>query len=89
LSIESSNHSAEMYRLFKERFIAGWGGYPMIGTPEQVTDMLVKLSATGVDGTLLSFVDYVEELPFFNARVLPLLEQAGLRKPTPKAQKAA
>lgn len=89
LSIESANHSAEMYRLFKERFIAGWGGYPMVGTPEQVTDMLVKLSATGVDGTLLSFVDYLAELPFFNARVLPLLEQAGLRKAMPEAQKAA
>jgi alkanesulfonate monooxygenase SsuD/methylene tetrahydromethanopterin reductase-like flavin-dependent oxidoreductase (luciferase family) len=89
LSIESANHSPEMYRLFKERFIAGWGGYPMVGTPEQVADMLVKLSDTGVDGTLLSFVDYVEELPFFNARVLPLLEQAGLREPVQPALKVA
>jgi alkanesulfonate monooxygenase SsuD/methylene tetrahydromethanopterin reductase-like flavin-dependent oxidoreductase (luciferase family) len=68
-----------MYQKFKERFIAGWGGYPIVGTPEQVADKLMTLSNTGVDGALLTMVDYNEELPFFNERVMPLLKQAGLR----------
>jgi alkanesulfonate monooxygenase SsuD/methylene tetrahydromethanopterin reductase-like flavin-dependent oxidoreductase (luciferase family) len=79
LQVQSQNHSAEMYQKFKERFIAGWGGYPIVGTPEQVADKLVGLSNTGVDGALLTMVDYNEELPFFNDRVMPLLRQAGLR----------
>ncbi|SCB38653.1 MULTISPECIES: LLM class flavin-dependent oxidoreductase [Rhizobium] len=79
LQVQSQNHSAEMYQKFKERFIAGWGGYPIVGTPEQVADKLVALSNTGVDGALLTMVDYNEELPFFNDRVMPLLKQAGLR----------
>ena len=79
LQVQSQNHAAEMYQKFKERFIAGWGGYPIVGTPEQVADKLVGLSNTGVDGALLTMVDYNEELPFFNDRVMPLLKQAGLR----------
>ncbi len=66
---------------FRENFIAGWGGYPLVGTAEQVTDKLVELSRTGVDGTLISLVDYNAELPYWNEKVMPLLEQAGLRKP--------
>lgn len=81
LQVQSQNHSPEMYKKFKERFIAGWGGYPLVGTPEQITDKLIELSKTGVDGTLISMVDYNSELPFWNERVMPLLEQAGLRKP--------
>jgi len=80
LQVQSQNHSAEMYQKFKERFIAGWGGYPLVGNPEQVADGLVKLKKTDVDGVLLTMVDYNEELPFFNERVMPLLKQAGLRK---------
>jgi alkanesulfonate monooxygenase SsuD/methylene tetrahydromethanopterin reductase-like flavin-dependent oxidoreductase (luciferase family) len=41
---------------------------------------LIELSKTGVNGTLLTMVDYNEELPFFNERVIPLMKQAGLRK---------
>ena len=45
-----------------------------------MTDQLIKLSNTGIDGTLISMVDYNAELPYWNERVMPLLEQAGLRK---------
>lgn len=80
LQVESQNHSPEMYERFRERFIAGWGGYPIVGTPDQVADALIELHKTGVDGALLTMVDYNEELPFFNERVMPLLKEAGLRK---------
>jgi alkanesulfonate monooxygenase SsuD/methylene tetrahydromethanopterin reductase-like flavin-dependent oxidoreductase (luciferase family) len=69
-----------MYQKFKAHFIAGWGGWPIVGTPEQVTDKLIQISNTGTDGTLITMVDYNQELPFFNERVMPLLRQAGLRR---------
>ncbi|MGG1662094.1 LLM class flavin-dependent oxidoreductase [Brevibacillus sp. NRS-1366] len=80
---ESKSFSMEFLQKFQERFVAGVG-YPLIGTPEQITEKLIELSATGVDGTLLNMVDYNVELPHWNEKVMPLLEQAGLRKPVKK-----
>lgn len=77
---ESKSFSMEFLQKFQERFVAGVG-YPLIGTPEQITEKLIELSATGVDGTLINMVDYNVELPHWNEKVMPLLEQAGLRKP--------
>ncbi len=71
----------EVLEQFKFHFIAGWSGFPLVGTPEQIVDKLAMMSAAGLDGTALSFVNYQEELPQFIKQVVPLMEQAGLRKP--------
>jgi alkanesulfonate monooxygenase SsuD/methylene tetrahydromethanopterin reductase-like flavin-dependent oxidoreductase (luciferase family) len=65
----------------KAHFIAGHGGYPLVGTAEQIVDELGKLADIGVDGCLISWVDYKNELKQWNAEVMPLLVQAGLRQP--------
>lgn len=65
----------------KYHFIAGWGGYPLVGTPAKIAGDMAKLSAVGLDGALLSWPRYEEGLRRFVAEVLPLLEQAGLRQP--------
>jgi len=52
----------------------------MVGTPEQVTEELVKLSKIGVEGMILCWLDYNEEIKYFGERVLPLMRQAGLRQ---------
>jgi FMNH2-dependent dimethyl sulfone monooxygenase len=57
------------------------GNIEVIGTPEQVVEQFVKLKQAGVDGLQLSFYDFKPDLDFFGRRVLPLMEQAGLRKP--------
>ena len=67
----------------KYHFVAGWNGYPLVGTPEQVVDGLQQIAGLGLDGCLLSWVDYQAELQQWIAEVMPLLEQAGLRKPFP------
>jgi dimethylsulfone monooxygenase len=77
--VQSGTYSEEYFQKFRENFVAGWGGYPLVGTPEQVTERLIELSSTGVDGTLITMVDYNQELPYWNEKVMPLLEQAGLR----------
>ena len=72
---------AHVLEEFKFHFIAGWSGFPLVGTPEQIADKLLMLSRNGLDGTALSFVNYQEELPQFIREVVPLMEQAGLRRP--------
>lgn len=65
----------------RDRMAAGHGGYPLVGTPEQVADGIELLAKTGFGGTTLAFVDYAEEFPYFRDNVLPLLEARGLRTP--------
>ncbi|MFT5446597.1 MAG: FMNH2-dependent dimethyl sulfone monooxygenase [Gammaproteobacteria bacterium] len=78
--IESGTLSPELLEEFKFHFIAGHGGYPVVGTPSQVVEQLTRLSQMGVDGVLLSWVDYLTECKQWIDEVMPLLEQAGLRE---------
>jgi FMNH2-dependent dimethyl sulfone monooxygenase len=63
----------------KKHFIAGWGGYPLVGTKEQIVDGLAQLSRIGLDGTLLSWPRYIEEMRQFQRSTMPLIIEAGLR----------
>src|SRR5262249_8425066 len=69
----------------KAHFIAGHGGYPLVGTAEQIVDELGKLADIGGDGCLISWVRYKEEVAQWNEEVLPLMVQAGLRASVPPA----
>ena len=80
IRVEDANVSPEVKRARMGRLIGGYGSYPLVGRPEQITDALVQLSKDGVDGLVLVWVDYQQELRQFIAEILPLLEQAGLRK---------
>jgi alkanesulfonate monooxygenase SsuD/methylene tetrahydromethanopterin reductase-like flavin-dependent oxidoreductase (luciferase family) len=79
LGIESQSFNERIDR-YRERIVAGWGTNPLIGTPEQVTEQLGQYAAAGVDGLVLGFLDYNEELKYVERAVMPLLRQAGLRK---------
>ncbi|MEK8129583.1 LLM class flavin-dependent oxidoreductase [Paenibacillus filicis] len=57
------------------------GHLHIVGSPEDVTEQLKQLHATGVDGIQITFYDYEPELAYFGESVIPLLEQAGLRRP--------
>jgi FMNH2-dependent dimethyl sulfone monooxygenase len=85
LGLQSAVVPPEIMEPFKFHFKAGWGGYPLVGTPEQITDELSTLARVGIDGVLLSWLNYQEEGPAFMTEVLPLLEQAGLRAPVGRA----
>ncbi|HEX2520144.1 MAG TPA: LLM class flavin-dependent oxidoreductase, partial [Castellaniella sp.] len=56
--------------------------YCAIGDAEAVAQELARLHAAGFDGLALNFVDYLKELPYVAAEVLPRLERLGLRAPT-------
>lgn len=79
LGIESGSFDGQI-KNFAERFIAGWGGYPFVGTPEQVVAEMQRVKEIGVEGLILCWLDYDQEIRYFGERVLPLLRQAGLRR---------
>jgi len=56
------------------------GGYPFVGTPDRVAEELANISRAGVRGIAVSFVNYLEELPYFCDEVLPRLARMGLRE---------
>jgi FMNH2-dependent dimethyl sulfone monooxygenase len=63
----------------KKHFIAGWGGYPLVGNKEQIVDGLVTMQKMGLDGTLLNWPRYIDDMRWFQQHVYPLVQQAGLR----------
>ena len=58
----------------------GIGGYPFIGTPDQVADELANISRAGMRGIAVSFVNYLNEVPYFCDEVLPRLARLGVRQ---------
>ena len=56
------------------------GGLPLVGDPNAVTNQLAQLAAAGLTGIAVSFVNYLDELPYFRAEVLPRLARLGLRE---------
>jgi FMNH2-dependent dimethyl sulfone monooxygenase len=79
LEINARGIPPERLKAFQEAFLAGWGGFPLIGTKEQIVDGLIALSRAGVDGVLLAWPRYEQGMREFRAVTYPLLRQAGLR----------
>lgn len=77
--IESGTLDDVVLDAFKFHFIAGHGGYPLVGTPAEIVEEIERLSALGVDGLLISWLDYLPECQQWIDSVLPLMEEAGLR----------
>ena len=69
----------ERLKAYQEAFIAGWGGFPLIGTKEQIVDGLQNLSRAGLDGVLLAWPRFEQGMREFRDVTYPLVRQAGLR----------
>jgi len=70
-----ATHSEERLR----RVACGWGALQLRGTAEQVVEQMLAVSDAGLDGLLISWVDYGEGLERFTAEIQPLMVEAGLR----------
>jgi alkanesulfonate monooxygenase SsuD/methylene tetrahydromethanopterin reductase-like flavin-dependent oxidoreductase (luciferase family) len=78
--ITPQNTPPDEYVKRREYFAANAiGGYPFVGTPDRVAAELGNVSKAGVRGIAVSFVNYLVEVPYFCAEVLPRLARAGLR----------
>ena len=69
----------EAFELRRAQFANGMGGVPIVGDPDYVVEQFVKLNKSGLRGIAVSMVNYIDELPFFEAEVLPRLQRLGLR----------
>ena len=80
MGLNSQSFDPETLQEMKFHFIAGWAGYPIVGTREQVAETLIALSTEGgLDGVLLSWPRYVQDMARFQAETHPLLVEAGVR----------
>jgi FMNH2-dependent dimethyl sulfone monooxygenase len=66
------------YETMRKALVHGQSGFPMIGSPDDVADELARISLAGFDGIGFSFVNYLNELPYFAQEVLPRLQRLGL-----------
>jgi alkanesulfonate monooxygenase SsuD/methylene tetrahydromethanopterin reductase-like flavin-dependent oxidoreductase (luciferase family) len=58
----------------------GVGGYPFVGSPDKVAEEFADLGRAGFRGLAVSFVNYLNDVPYFCAEVLPRLARMGLRQ---------
>jgi alkanesulfonate monooxygenase SsuD/methylene tetrahydromethanopterin reductase-like flavin-dependent oxidoreductase (luciferase family) len=79
LEINARAIPPDRMKAFQEAFLAGWGGFPLIGTKEQIVDGLLSLSRAGVDGVLLAWPRYEQGMREFRDVTYPLVRQTGLR----------
>jgi alkanesulfonate monooxygenase SsuD/methylene tetrahydromethanopterin reductase-like flavin-dependent oxidoreductase (luciferase family) len=56
------------------------GGFPFVGSPDRVAEELANISRAGLRGIAVSFVNYLNEVPYFCDEVLPRLARFGIRR---------
>ena len=50
---------------------------PLIGTPSEVAEQLVEFRNIGMDGVLMSYMDFLRDTRRFGSEILPLLKNMG------------
>jgi FMNH2-dependent dimethyl sulfone monooxygenase len=81
MGLETQHLGPKNFERARERFMAGWGGVGLVGTPEQIVERFAQIADAGYAGCVLLFPLWEEGLERFERDVLPLMEQAGLREP--------
>jgi alkanesulfonate monooxygenase SsuD/methylene tetrahydromethanopterin reductase-like flavin-dependent oxidoreductase (luciferase family) len=81
-NITAHNHGPDEFRRLRHHQANGMGGLPLVGDPDGVAREMAQLTAAGITGIAVSFVNYLAELPYFCAEVLPRLARLGLRAKT-------
>jgi alkanesulfonate monooxygenase SsuD/methylene tetrahydromethanopterin reductase-like flavin-dependent oxidoreductase (luciferase family) len=80
-NITPQTHSPEEFQRIRDHQANGMGGLPLVGDPDMVALDMARLAELGLKGIAVSFVNYLDELPYFCAGVLPRVARAGLREP--------
>lgn len=69
----------DLRRNLRQRAAGGNGAYPIVGDPDEVASLLIRLHEAGIDAFAMGFANYTEHLPYFRDEVLPRLADAGVR----------
>ena len=78
-NITPQNHAPDDFQRARNGYAQGMGGFPVVGDPDEVARTLAEVSAAGLRGIGISFVNYNDELPYFCDEVLPRLKRMGIR----------
>jgi FMNH2-dependent dimethyl sulfone monooxygenase len=81
LQLNAKSFPPALYNELKIRFAAGHGGYPLVGSPDDVADGIERVAKAGFFGLTLGFVNALQEFPLVRDEVLPRLVARGLRAP--------
>jgi alkanesulfonate monooxygenase SsuD/methylene tetrahydromethanopterin reductase-like flavin-dependent oxidoreductase (luciferase family) len=79
MGISSQSIPPDIMKRIGDDMIAGYGGFALVGTKEQVVEDLRMLADNGVDGVLLTWPAFIPGMLRFQREVLPLLKEMGLR----------
>ncbi len=77
--LHSRSYPPEHFKRFRSRWAAGHGGFPVVGSPDDVAGTLAAISDAGFYGFCFSLVNYLTEFPYFRDEVLPRLAARGVR----------
>lgn len=69
----------DLLRSLRQRAGGGNGAYPIVGDPDEVAALLIRLHGAGIDAFAMGFANYLEHFPYFRDEVLPRLADAGVR----------
>jgi FMNH2-dependent dimethyl sulfone monooxygenase len=78
--VTPERYSREEFQRIRNHQANGMGGLPLVGDPDTVAGTMIRLAETGLRGIGVSFVNYLNELPYFCAEVVPRLVRAGVRE---------
>ena len=79
-AITPQNTAADEFEAKRQMMASsGIGGYRFVGTPDKVASEFATLARAGFRGLAVSFVNYLNDVPYFCAEVLPRLARIGLR----------
>ena len=75
------NYPPDVVARLRKRMAGGNGGYPIIGSPDDVAEQMAALNKMGIDGIAMGLVNGLDYFPYVRDEVLPRLEGMGLRTP--------
>ncbi len=81
LQMNAKSFPPALYNDLKIRFAAGHGGYPLVGSPDEVANDIERVAKAGFFGLTIGFVNALRDFPLFRDEVLPRLVAKGLRAP--------
>lgn len=81
ISIENNVPKDSPQFAFMRKRMATGAGYPLVGDAPKIASELAGMSRAGIDGVIMTWLDYIDGVERFARDVLPVLEHAGLRKP--------